>query len=367
MRKRNIVFFSSGVTERSGVLMTLVGALESRGYNCSYWRDLFSGAKDSDNIALLPMLIKKIPTFDYAVLICEGHDTTTIMRGGVPESVNTMRDNVLFEIGLCTMALGLSKTILVTNDTVRIPDDLIGLNNQLALKRIIYTKDSDGSVETAAENLADYINKIETASAEIDLYIKGTENVISPVVVGASSSTACGYVNNFVFRTLEHISRGIESGGEFISCGAQDVYMHIVLPEEYDESTASNVRAVQSRYREGIARAARIRPASFRFEKRGEEIHIYDFPTTIGTSYETAKMILEIDADDTEDEAAAGRFTAKELDLFESTVKSLLSESFFRQIISENYSDTDAEETERMKREVMDIVRNRLTVEHMKY
>ena len=37
-------------------------------------------AKDSRNISLLPMLVKKIPTFDFAVLICEGHDRTMVQR-----------------------------------------------------------------------------------------------------------------------------------------------------------------------------------------------------------------------------------------------------------------------------------------------
>ena len=51
-------------------------------------------------------------------------------------SVPSMRDNVLFEIGLCSMALGLSRVILLTDSKVHMPDDLVGLNGQLALKHI---------------------------------------------------------------------------------------------------------------------------------------------------------------------------------------------------------------------------------------
>ncbi|HHU53869.1 MAG TPA: nucleotide-binding protein [Clostridiaceae bacterium] len=119
MKNKHIILFSSGISEEKGILDSLVSTLEVKGYMCSYWRDLFSGANDSDNIAILPMLIKKIPTFDYAILVCEGHDITTIQRQGTLEQVYTMRDNVLFEIGLCVMALGLSKTILVTDALVR--------------------------------------------------------------------------------------------------------------------------------------------------------------------------------------------------------------------------------------------------------
>lgn len=80
MRSQNIVLFSSGVSEREGISLAIRDALEGMGYSCSYWRELFRDAKDSRNISLLPMLVKKIPTFDFAVLICEGHDRTMVQR-----------------------------------------------------------------------------------------------------------------------------------------------------------------------------------------------------------------------------------------------------------------------------------------------
>ena len=80
MRKMNIVIFSSGVSEKEGILNNLINALDARGYNCFCWRDLFQNANTKNSIALLPMLIKKIPTFDFAILICEGHDNVTIFR-----------------------------------------------------------------------------------------------------------------------------------------------------------------------------------------------------------------------------------------------------------------------------------------------
>ena len=99
MRKINIVIFSSGVSEKTGTLDTIINGLQEREYNCFCWRDLFKGANNKNNIALLPTLIKKIPTFDFAVLICEGHDTTVMFRDNEYISVPSMRDNVLFEIG----------------------------------------------------------------------------------------------------------------------------------------------------------------------------------------------------------------------------------------------------------------------------
>lgn len=80
MRSQNIVLFSSGVSEREGISLAIRDALGAMGYSCSYWRELFRDAKDSRNISLLPMLVKKIPTFDFAVLICEGHDRAMVRR-----------------------------------------------------------------------------------------------------------------------------------------------------------------------------------------------------------------------------------------------------------------------------------------------
>ena len=149
MRQQNIVLFSSGVSEKNGILDFVKTELDKLEYQCSYWRDLFANARDSNNIALLPMLIKKIPTFDFAVLICEGHDQTKMLREDVDDAVPTMRDNVLFEIGLCTMALGPNRVILLTDKQVRIPDDLKGVDNQSAVEIIIYNPDDTDSYPAA--------------------------------------------------------------------------------------------------------------------------------------------------------------------------------------------------------------------------
>ena len=97
MRSINVVLFSSGISEENGILEYVKEKLTDKGYSCVYWRDLFAGAHDMNNISLLPMLIKKIPSFDFAVLICEGHDRTYILRNGIEQETPTMRDNVLFD------------------------------------------------------------------------------------------------------------------------------------------------------------------------------------------------------------------------------------------------------------------------------
>lgn len=362
MTNKNIVFFSSGVTERNGILGAMVSSLTAAGFHCSYWRDLFSGAKDSDNIALLPILIKKIPTFDYAVLICEGHDTTTIERNGYTELVSTMRDNVLFEIGLCVMALGLPRTVLVTDDTVRMPDDLSGIGGQLALKRVFYKKGSDAAYASAAGDVAAYLDGVERASSEVSDYIRETGDTLTPVIIGASSATACGYVNNFIFRTLEHIEDGIEYAGGILPVDISKVFVHIGIPEEYDENVAALINERRRRLCSGTVSGARGRPAVFGFERINDEIHITDYPTTVSTSYDTAKMILGMDADDTDDEEATVRFTHKELNLFEATLRAMLNRDFLAQLLAENYPGLDERELTRIRDNVTDVMENRLDI-----
>lgn len=360
MENQNIILFSSGITERNGMLAALIQALEQRGYACSYWRDLFEGANDPRNIALLPTLIKKIPTFDYAILVCEGHDRVALRREQGVEQAAVMRDNVLFEIGLCVMALGLSRTILVTDAHVRMPDDLLGAHGALAVKRVLYQKQRQDSYLPAVQDVLAYLQMMEPASQEIDAYIHETKAQLSPVVIGASSSLACGYVTNFIFRTLEHIAEGVQTEQGTRVYPIERIFMHIVLPEVYQEHTAENAQRKQQQLPSACVTAARNRPAWFHYRQVGDELHIIDYPTTIVTSYHTAKMILDLDADDKTDVCAAQRFYTKELHLFEASLRKLLSQPFLRQVIEENYPAMPKQEKQEMFRKVWSIVSRRL-------
>ncbi len=361
MLNKNIVIFSSGVSEQNGITQTIKNTLDRMGYTCMDWRGLFSCANDTDNIALLPMLIKKIPTFDFAVLICEGHDITYISRGQNSETAKTMRDNVLFEIGLCAMAIGLNRTILVTDRDVRLPDDLRGTNGQLAVKQIAFSgKDSSSDCAAIAFDAT-------SVCEEIDSYIKQEGEHLNQIVIGAAASGACGYASNFICRTLEHIDDEliIKDGGnqKTVQVSPERVHLHIVLPNNLDPTVLKDIADRQASLLRGSVAAARNRPADFYCFFDKEDLHIIDYPTNVVTSYETARMILEMDADDTFDEAATDRFVAKEMALYESTLRTILNDTFVQQVIEEHYCDTSKEEKEKMRRNVLDIVTNRLTVE----
>lgn len=361
MRRQNIILFSSGVSERNGILQYAKDMLTKQGYSCSYWRDLFRGANDSENIALLPMLIKKIPTFDFAILICEGHDETDMIRNGVVEHARTMRDNVLFEIGLCSMALGLNRVLLLTDGSVRLPEDLQGVGKETAIKVVSYAKGEEDSYREAAFQMADYLEHITqrlqdpqvTAQIvdDIDAHISDNIDKLYPTVIGASVSTANGYMSNFVLRTLEKCDEGMilsEKPNSLQFFPDDKVFMHIVLPMEYSSDTPSRSRERMQALSSGSVPSARFRKAEFRYKLQGDELHIYDYPTTLVTGYQTARIILNISADDQEDVEAEKRFNAKELDLFESALRSFMGESFIRATVEHFYEDDTKEDEERM-------------------
>lgn len=331
MSKINVVLFSSGNSERLGILDAVRTNLELNGFNCSCWRDLFSDANDSSNIALLPMLIKKIPSFDYAILICEGDDETTIHRGDESEVVHSMRDNVLFEIGLCTMALGLSKVILFSEEDLRLPEDLIGIHGELAIKRIIYDSKEVGSVVKSINLLSEYMHKTNGPLSELITYIKDTSMELSPMIVGAAISTAVGYVRNFIFQMCKNervlfTTKGDNAKDYIFSL--EKFKVHIVLPHVINEDTLSKIAKKKKELSRGFIHEENARDVNVDFKMQDDVLHIYDYPTTISASYDTVQLILDIQADDVLDTKAKERFMAKELKLYCMAIDKLLHSDF---------------------------------------
>lgn len=374
MRQQNIVLFSSGISEATGLLGYVTAELIQRGYSCSYWRDLFINARDPANISLLKMLIKKIPTFDFAILICEGHDRMEIVRNGMKEIVPTMRDNVLFEIGLCTMALGLNRTILLTDGVARLPEDLTDSFQNPALKEIVYKPAEKESWTEAVGDTASYIEYIseslDEAAKNIDEYIQKTGDSLVPTVIGASVSTACGYMTNFVLRTLESIQSGFLSNGskELLRVPDEKLFMHIILPERFTQETATRAQKRLHVLRKAVIPNARYRSLEFRYRMIGDELHIYDYPTTLVTSYQTAQLILRMDADDLQgaDRKAKERFNAKELDLFASAMQALISPKFIRLTIDELYTKESKEYRRKCTQRLIRLL-PRITIEKKSY
>lgn len=365
MRQTNIVIFSSGISEKNGTLNEVIEGLKFRGYAVFCWRDLFKNAHESANIALLPMLIKKIPSFDYAVLIGESHDSTTLYRKGKQEHVYSMRDNVIFEIGLSVMALGLKRVILLTDQVVRLPEDLTGLHGELAIKHIIWNQPAEmvDGIDRHIYHNSHHLTP--NVFDEMNSYIENSKYKISPVVIGASTSAAIGYITNFVLRLLMDIDKGFLYQEERIPVDISSLFLHIIIPENFDERMMTETKPVHHYLQVGILKEARLRPLSFNFRLENDGIHIFDFPTTLVTSYDTARMILDIKADDDEDPLARTRFYQKELDLFSVTLRIILCKHFIVEKVNSFYPELPDEEKQKIIQQVLYIVNNNLFIERI--
>lgn len=308
----NIVIFSSGSQKEIAQKIGL--SLSQYGMTSTVWCDLFTRKDQSANFALLPSLLKKIPTFDFAIILGGADDVVSIHRGDGAADYKSMRDNVIFETGLAIMALGQNKTILVAEEGVRLFDDLVGVEGIYDIGHL--------SAHSLGIKCINYNNNVpKDIISEIVEYISQQDGIFSPVVIGASCSTAIGYYDMFIKRCVRYCSeyaslyKNIEINiliPSFITYG-----LHDKISQYYKEAGLSKMEL----------NIENERTLSFFGKVSNHKLFIYDIPTTIGTSYETAAKILSIDAADIEDDENRIRFLRKESNTFYHTLKRLTKEN----------------------------------------
>ena len=304
-RPQNIIIFSSGTADKNRKVDRVMEIIHELKHNPSKWRELFANANDENKKALLPSLIKKIPTFDFAIIIGDSADLVTRFRDNDAE-MPIMRDNVLFETGMCIMALGAERVILLIDKDVRIPEDLQGING-LGIKHV------------------DLGNPDELKN-ELNTHINSNLRKMSPVVIGASVTTADGYLDNFIMRFWNNLDKGYISNGEECTF-PKTVTMNIMVPKTIDENIRDRIRQF---YDEKNLKSGSIitgdfrRTIEFKFSTDGNTMTVFDIPSTITASYGTVRDILNIEADDTPDTRARERFLQKETDSFIFTLDTLM-------------------------------------------
>ena len=137
MRSQNVIIFSSGKNKR--VAHEIARGLDGAVCKAVVWDEFFNKIYGDEyslakSYALFPFLIKKIPSFYYAVIVA-GDDDRMWKNGDGGHEYVTARDNVIFELGLCAMALGEKRVIIVHHRDVRLIDDLRGYGEE-AQRRI---------------------------------------------------------------------------------------------------------------------------------------------------------------------------------------------------------------------------------------
>ncbi len=383
MRKQNVIIFSSGknFAVAETIKKCVVENEKDKVINPVVWKDLFAEGftEDYQNTKSFPLfrfLIKRIPSFDFAIIVAGDDDTTikdvtAIDREDVTKEhyINneqdfvTTRDNVIFELGLCCMALGESRVILLRHEKVRLLDDLRGVNedqnkfydNSHVLQNTLLTVNNiqiEGLEYKSNDDIIDLVPKIYS-------YINQSYSQFAPVVVGAACSTASGYISNFIQSTafallkmtkLEDLSFG-ESGMEYWTMrnidnpfalfkDPQKIEFHILLPsEEIIRKMPDELFNNPRMYINGhlfdnktiipkceIKESSRNIGFSAKYINDSSKIIIFDFPTTIIASYKTAVDILNINADEDkmQNTETRARYLIKEVDMFNSTLYKIL-------------------------------------------
>lgn len=350
---QNIIIFSAGESERNGNFGTVKSFIEGAGHRCHGWRELFHGAKNSSQIALLPMLLKKVPTFDFAIILGDAVDALKEFREEVFTDENKlmriMRDNVLFETGLCTMALGADRVILLIEDDIRIPEDLDGVREgteisvtkrvgvgKLGVRNYVYANPlPNGQMPPPLTEVEGQIKEVRSLTDHLEdvvAYIDSQSQHIHPIVIGAAISTADGYFNNFILRFWEHIANGYKDEGAPtdsppVPFPEGRVSMRILVPRKLDDQIGRRIwNYYQAEgYRKGTIANAGSRGVEFRYKVDADgSMIICDIPTTVTASYNVVEDILQLDADDKDDLLAKDRFLLKELDSFHRTLRKVM-------------------------------------------
>ena len=355
MRQQNVIVFSSGKNKR-------VAHEVARGLDCGVcravvWDEFFNKIYGDEytltkSYALFPFLVKKIPSFDYAIIVA-GDDDKMQKNGANGQEFVTARDNVIFELGLCSMALGDKRVIIVHHEDVRLIDDLRGYGES-AQQRIregsIGFEDtvlSSGNVQLKTFDYnadSDFV----LIAKDISSYIRETRETYSPVVVGAACSTALGYKDNFLMafsKAVEKTDFSVPGSAMYgdvdtpwlreMLSHPENVELHILLPTieatERHPQLLSQTRLFLGEHfygRYGTMPYCKIRDAArtigFCCKVVGSRLIVLDLPTTLLASQRTAQKVLDIKADDAIEKDHLSRILAKEIDLFRHTLAQFL-------------------------------------------
>ena len=355
MRQQNVIIFSSGKNKR--VAHEIARGLDGGVCRAVVWDEFFNKIYGDEytltkSYALFPFLVKKIPSFDYAIIVA-GDDDRMQKNGAEGQEFVTARDNVIFELGLCAMALGDKRVVIVHHEDVRLIDDLRGYG-EVAQQKIrdgaIGFEDTVLSSSNVQLKTFDYNADSDFAEIanKISAYILETRETYSPVVVGAACSTAHGYKDNFLLAFSKAVENTDFSVPGSAMCGDEDapwlrealshpenVEIHILLPtieatERYPQ-LLTQTRAFLGEHLYGqhdTLSDCKIRDAArtigFCCKVVGSRLIVLDLPTTLLASQRTAQKVLAIKADDAIEKEHLSRILAKEIDLFRHTLTQFL-------------------------------------------
>ena len=252
----------------------------------------------------LEALCKKTVLYEFAIFVATADDLLL----SEDASHRAMRDNVLFEHGLFTGALGRRRTFLFAPGGIKIPTDLAGIT-------IIYY------------NPLDYIASVSDGCGKILNHIQ-REMSIARFSLLPSASVAVNYYQNFLLPvccSLHMASLPIIIGE--VQRNIKGFVFNAIVPEIL-ERDYKNFAELERRKR-GWREVQVFGPLHRRYCVSGSydrgHLSLYDVPTGLSASFEAVRLFLGSDHI-----GAAEDFTLcmrRELECFKATLNILIQEN----------------------------------------
>jgi len=265
--------------------------------DCTVWSDRFFEL----NVGTLDNLCKKLTSFDFAVFIGSKDDLTVAKK----QVFETIRDNVLFEYGLYTGALGPQRTFLLVEEGAKVPTDLSGVS--------LLFFDSDESLHSACEKLR--------------LVIEAETNDRTRVSLLPSTAIAIAYYQNFLHPICCDINASnsaVMLGNSEESVRYTEAEVAVILPERLypDTKQYAGIYYKKHNYKECdiVLSPPRKRPVFMDFADNC--LKIYDVPTILNAAYLAVDLFMGTDYIGRKEDKE--KCLGKELQNFKKTLELLI-------------------------------------------
>lgn len=225
---------------------------------CEVWCDHFFDV----NASSFDTLCKKAILFDFAILLGAGDDLSLIRN----HLHQTIRDNVLFEYGLFTGALGRQRTFILLHTKSKIPSDLYGV-----------TTLSFRNEEELRQQCRLLLRTIEQ------------EYSVCRISMLPSTASAIAYFENFISPLCQALlsTQQIQTDSETIHFDLAAGKIRVMVPQTLEQDlkpTAALYRLQNQLIPCQIQAPHRAIKALCRKEASGAYC-IYDIPTCLNASY----------------------------------------------------------------------------------
>lgn len=309
--KKKRLFIGSSSEELK--LAESVKKLLEKDFDVTIWNDnVWDSAVFKINNNFLADLLKASLQFDFGILLGTTDDKVTYRGKEVLQS----RDNVLFELGLFTGRLGVSKCAFIIDKELKVLSDLQG----------IYLARFDKS---------DAASLIEAVSQVRDLFLSNNE---SEVNFFPSATLASVYFENLIVPICKFLveNKGFAVGDKHYS----DCRLKIIVPDRINTDVNFQFEKIKSTLKtENVSfkYAGRPRNITIDTEIKDDVLELVDFPTIItGINHAIANLLPNDFNALTNDYDS---ILERELSRFVKTVKLLLIKSGFDDLVTIIYND----------------------------